>query len=148
MKFEKFLKGYGTHGQIVNRENGDKWLICGAVGMKVPAGVVNLLGAGVATDDTKKRVEEIVTSLEWINAELTLAYLPKDGKASDIIRIYSTGVSETGIRDADYKLLEAEDTNLAVLDFADIEGTEFNGRYLLVLDNEDEVIGFIRSINK
>ena len=46
MKFEKFLKGCGTHGQILTRKNGDRWLICGGVGMKVPNGVVNLLGSG------------------------------------------------------------------------------------------------------
>lgn len=31
MKFEKFLKQTGTHGQIYTRDNGDRWLICDGV---------------------------------------------------------------------------------------------------------------------
>lgn len=148
MKFEKFLKGSGIHGSIIKRRNGDKWLVYNDVGMKVPAGVVNLLGDGTASDEVREMVEEIVTANPYDTAELTLAYLPADGKASDIIRIYSTGFSETGIHNADYSLLEESDVNFAVLDFADIKDSEFKGRYLLVLNPKGEIIGFIKSINK
>lgn len=44
MKFEKFLKGVGTHGEVVTRVNGEKWLVCGGVGMVIPKGVDTLLG--------------------------------------------------------------------------------------------------------
>ena len=148
MKFEKFLKGCGYCGLIVNHESGEKWLTSGGVGMKIPDEVLGLVVAGEVSEKLYKLVDEIITSNEWTRAELSLAYLPKNGKASDIIRIYSTGFSETGIREEAYKLLDDKDINLAVLDFADIEGTENHGRYLLVLDDRDKVIGFIRSINE
>lgn len=36
MKFDKFLKNVGMMGQIYERANGDRWLVCGGVGMKIP----------------------------------------------------------------------------------------------------------------
>ena len=71
MKFEKFLKGCGTHGQIVTRSNVDKWLVCGGVGMRVPRGVVNLLGSGEAP-------EKIVAKQTGVTLAITEADLKRN----------------------------------------------------------------------
>lgn len=152
MKFEKFLKGCGTHGQILERANGDKWLICGGVGMKVPTGVLNLLGSGVIGDKTKAIIEAIIKADTDDKVELIRASLEKDGKASDIIRVFGDSLDiEVGIYNADFGLLEKADINLAEVEIedGDIDDPQHNfiGRkYLLILDNEDEIIGFIQGV--
>lgn len=144
MKFEKFLKSCGTHGQIVKRENGDKWLVCGGVGMRVPVGVVNLLGAGEVGEKTREIIEAIVTADTDEKIQLTEATLPADGKASDIVRVFSDGYNRVRIRNADFGLLERSDVVLAYLE---IEDDDFNvTRYLLVLDPAEDVIGFITGV--
>lgn len=152
MKFEKFLKGCGTHGQILERANGDKWLICGGVGMKVPTGVLNLLGSGVIGDKTKAIIEAIVKADTDDKVELIRATIPADGKAGDIIRVFGDKLDiEVGIFNADFGLLEKADINLAEVEIVDgdIDDQQhsFIGRkYLLILDREDQVIGFIQGV--
>jgi hypothetical protein len=148
MKFEKFLKSCGTHGQIVKRENGDKWLVCGGVGMKVPTGVVNLLGAGEVSEKTREIVEAIVTADTDEKIQLTEATLPADGKASDIIRVFSDGYNRVRIHNADFGLLERADVILAYLEIIreDDDLNELIDRFLLVLDPAEEVIGFITGV--
>ncbi len=145
MKFEKFLKGCGTYGQILERANGDKWLVCGGVGMKVPAGVVNLLGTGEVNDKVKNIVEALIKADTDDKVTLTRATVDKDGKASDIVRIFGDGLDiEVGIYNSSFGLLEKKDENLAEVE---IEGENDNApvsKYLLVLDHADEVIGFIQ----
>ena len=147
MKFEKFLKGVGTHGQILERGNGDKWLVCGSVGMKVPVGVVNLLGSGEVGEKTKQILEAIVRADTDDKVELTEAYIPADGKASDIVRIFRDYLEDirVGIRNADFGLLEKSDINLAELE---IEDNDIETKYLLVLDRDDNVIGFIQGVDR
>lgn len=148
MKFEKFLKGCGTHGQIVKRGNGDAWLVCGGVGMKVPAGVINLLGVGMASGDMYELVDAIVTADTDERIQLTEATLPADGKASDIIRVFGDGYNRVRIHNADFGLLEKSDVILAYLEIIQ-EDEDFNeliDRYLLVLDPAEEVIGFITGV--
>lgn len=154
MKFEKFLKGCGTHGFILTRNNGDKWLVCGGVGMKVPNGVVNLLGSGEVGEKTKEIIEAIVKADTDDKVELVRATLPADGKAGDIVRVFGDGLDiEVGIYNADFGLLEKKDENLAEVEVEVEDGNiddpqrSFVGRkYLLILDNEDEVIGFIQGV--
>jgi hypothetical protein len=148
MKFEKFLKGCGTHGQILTRENGDKWLVCGGVGMKVPTGVVNLLGSGEVGEKTKKILEALVKADTDDKVSLTRATIPADGKAGDIVRVFGGTNSflediEVGIYNADFGLLEKADVNLAEVE---IEDEDLNAKYLLVLDYDDQVIGFIQGV--
>lgn len=146
MKFEKFLKGCGTHGQILERDNEDKWLLCGGVGMKVPTGVINLLGSGEVGERHKKIVEAIIRADTDDKVKLTRATISADGKAGDIVRIFGgedfVGNSfEVGIYNSDFGLLEKGDVNLA---YAEIEYPELPAKFLLVLDNDDQVIGFIK----
>lgn len=146
MKFEKFLKGVGTHGQILERANGDKWLVCGGVGMKVPVGVVNLLGSGEVGEKTKNILEALVKADTDDKVFLTRATISKDGKAGDIVRIFGGTNSflediEIGIYNADFGLLEKADVNLAEVEIEDENKTT---KYLLILDREDQVIGFIQ----
>lgn len=143
MKFEKFLKGCGTHGQIYKRDNGESWLICSGVGMLIPHGVDNLLGVGEVPEKVKKIVEAIIKADTSDKVELTRAIVSADGKANDIIRIFGDDLFvEVGICNADYGLLEKADINLAELEIEDDDGIE--ERYLLVLDFNDTVIGFIK----
>lgn len=147
MKFEKFLKGCGTHGQILKRENGDSWLICAGVGMKIPNGVDNLLGVGEVPEKVKKLVEGLIGADLDDRVELVSATIPADGKASDIVRVFGDNLfNEVGICNANFGLLEKKDTNLSVVEVED-EETNIENRYLLVLDYDSEVIGFIADVN-
>lgn len=144
MKFEKFLKSVGTHGQIYTRDNGDRWLICGGVGMMIPLGVDNLLGSGEVSNKVKTIVEALITADTDDKVELNKAFIPADGKASDIVRIFSDGFDlEIGISNANFGLLEKSDINLAEVE---IEGYDelIDAKFLLILNQNDEVIGFIK----
>ena len=150
MKFEKFLKKTGTHGQIYTRDNGDRWLICAGVGMKVPQGIVNLLGVGEVPERVELLVETLIKADTDDKVELTKAVLDHaDGKASDIIRVF-TGENmfgdciEIGINNCDFGLLEKSDTNLGQVE---IEESDKSTQYLLVLNySGEEVVGFIESV--
>lgn len=145
MKFEKFLKGCGTHGQILTRYNEDRWLVCSGVGMKVPLGVVNLLGSGEVTDKVKKLVEGLIRADTDDKVDLIRASIPADGKASDIVRIFGDKLDiEIGIDNADFGLLEKCDINLAEVEIEEAGDDFIDGKYLLILDQNDEVIGFIK----
>lgn len=150
MKFEKFLKSVGTHGQIYTRDNGDRWLICGGVGMVIPAGVDNLLGSGEVSDKIKKVVEALITANVDDKVELIKAKISADGKASDIIRIFGApldnDIPEVGISNANFGLLEKQDVNIAEVEIEN-EDEFFDEKYLIILDFNDNVIGFIKEIN-
>lgn len=149
MKFEKFLKGCGTYGQILERENGDKWLVCCGVGMRVPVGVVNLLGTGAVGEKTKAIVEALIKADTDDKVVLQRATVPADGKAGDIVRVFGDGLDiEVGIFNADFGLLEKSDVNLAEVeiedgDIDDPQHSFTDRKFLLVLDRDDAVIGFI-----
>ena len=145
MKFEKFLKETGTHGQIYERENGDKWLICGGVGCKVPMGVVNILGVGVITDKTKQIMESVIHADTDAKVELRRAMINDPaGKSSDIVRVFGNGIDiEIGITNGDFGLIEKKDINLAHAMIDDPEDDLKEIPFLLILDQTDEVVGFI-----
>ena len=148
MKFEKFLKSVGTHGQVYERENGDKWLICAGVGMKIPVGVCNLLGTGAVTDKVKMLVEGLIHADIDDTVALSRAELPADGKASDIVRVFSDGLDlEVGICNAAFGLLEKSDRRLCEVEVeAEDTGYEDGAKFLLILDNAYEVVGFIEGV--
>lgn len=149
MKFEKFLKGCGTHGQILERANGDKWLVCGGVGMKVPVGVNNLLGSGEVSEKIKNLVEGLIKADTDDKVKLIRATVPADGKTSDIVRVFGDELDiEVGICNADFGLLEKADINLAEVEIEESGDGFLDGKYLLVLDRDDEVIGFIQGVNE
>lgn len=149
MKFEKFLKSTGTHGQIFTRDNGDRWLICGGVGMKVPVGVVNLLGSGEVLEKIKNLVNGLVNADIDDKVHLTRATVSKDGKASDIVRIFGDELDiEVGIYNADFGLLEKADVNIAEVEIEESDDELLDGKYLVVLDDIDEVVGFIKGIKE
>lgn len=147
MKFEKFLKNVGAHGQILKRDNGDRWLICAGVGIKIPVGVENLLGSGEVPEKIKQLAEGLITADTDDKVGLIRATISADGKASDIVRVFgdNLGFAEIGICNADFGLLEKSDVNLAVVEVED-EDTYIESKYLLILDNADEVIGFISGV--
>lgn len=149
MKFEKFLKGCGTHGQILERANGDKWLVCGGVGMKVPVGVNNLLGSGEVSEKVKNLVEGLIKADTDDKVLLTRATVPADGKTSDIVRVFGDELDiEVGICNGDFRLLEKADINLAEVEIEESGDGFLDGKYLLVLNRDDEVIGFIQGVKE
>ena len=157
MKFEKFLKGVGTHGQILERANGDKWLLCESVGMKIPKGVENLLGAGKTGDLTSAITEEILradTSDDTLTLRRAILRDPA-GKAGDIIRVFETGltveleINTIGIYNGDYGLLEKKDklTYLEIEDYPDSNGECKIIKVMVVLDRTtNEPIGYISGV--
>lgn len=148
MKFEKFVKGCGTYGQVYKRPNGEKWLICGGVGMLIPTGVDNLLGVGEVPEKIKKLVEGLIMADTDDRVELTRATVSADGKAKDIVRWFGNDtIGEyftIGIHNADFGLLEKKDVNLALVEVEDPEDDLIDEKYLLILDHKYDVIGFIK----
>ena len=146
MKFVKFLKSCGAFGRVYERRNGDKWLICEGVGMKIPTGVMSLLGVGEVSESIKK-IEAIIGADTDDKVILSRASISAAGKASDIVRVFSTQLAdEVGISNANFGLLEKSDMNLAYLEIL-LEDEESVDRYLLVLDRSDEVVGFITGVD-
>ena len=152
MKFEKFLKGCGTYGHILTRSNGDKWLICGNVGMKVPTGVKTLLGSDAPEDPIANEVIKAHTADDVLT--LHKAYLREaDGKASDIIRVFATNLDidldcdTVEIYNGDYGLLEKKDllTYLEVEDLPDDRGECKTLKFMVILNpSTKETVGFIQ----
>lgn len=152
MKFEKFLKSVGTHGEVIARNEFDRWLICGGVGMKIPKGVGTLLG--VKWDNDYASIVDIISKVE-LDDPVSLSravLLEADGKASDIYRVFASNFDEeVAISNADYGLLEKKDA-LGYFDIVidvDENGEELPEdkvktiKYLLVFDNDGDAIGFI-----
>lgn len=153
MKFEKFLKSVGTHGEVIARTESEKWLVCGGVGMVIPRGVDNLLGS-----PTKAEYASIVDVISKVDLDdpVTLEraiLLEPDGKAADIYRCFDTvdGLYEVVICNADYGLLERKD-NLGYFEIeidCDEDGNALPEndvktiKYLLVFDHKKEIVGFI-----
>lgn len=151
MKFEKFLKGVGTHGEVIERNESEKWLVCGGVGMVIPRGVDNLLG--VARDKDYASIVEVIANAE-LDDPLTLKeaiILNPRGNASSIYRVFETDLGETvGIINGDYGLLEKKD----LLGYGEIEipakyegdeivEEEMTVKYVLVYDQTGNIQGFI-----
>lgn len=150
MKFEKFAKSCATRGFVCERSNGSLWLVCGGIGMEIPDGVVSMVGAGKITGPTANLVEALVRGDTDDKVKLVRAEIPADGKASDIVRIFSDpdGITEVGITNAAFGLLEKSDYNLAEVEVEDADVDLMNGKYLLILDSGDEVVGFIHEAVK
>ena len=155
MKFEKFLKDVGTHGEIVKRENGDNWLVCGGVAMRVPKGVNNLLGTNNKDAELIfNTVMDADTKDDTLKLKEALLRNP-EGKAGDIIRVFETELGErVGIYNTNFGLLERKDllTYLEIEIPAEYEGDklieeEKTVKYIVVLNrNTLETIGFITGI--
>ena len=154
MKFEKFLKGCGTHGEVIERTEAEKWLVCGGVGMIIPKGVNNLLG--------KKWPGEYASIVDVIaNAELDdklklvdAVLLDPTGNANAIYRVFESELGErVGIINADFGLIEKKD----LLGYGEIEVPKDDDeetdetmtiKYVLVYDQTGNIQGFITGSNK
>lgn len=157
MKFEKFLKSVGTHGEVISRNESEKWLVCGGVGMVIPVGVDNLLGTGGKSDFAS--IVDVIAKTDFDDPVfLDRAVLfEADGKANDIYRVFTNDLGdEIGIINADYGLLEKRD----LLSFfsIDIDCDEDGNslpedeiktiKYILVFNQKKEIVGFITGSQK
>lgn len=159
MKFEKFLKSVGAYGRVFERTNGDKWLVCDGVGMKIPTGVLELLGGGKVDHDMGKAVINAVISADTADDILHLSkavLFDRDGKSGDICRVFETELDielethKVGIWNKEYGLLEKKDilTYLEIEDYPDEHGDVKTVKYIVVLDEHGETIGFIAGTYK
>lgn len=142
MKFDKFFKRSGTHGNIVTTKGGDKWLICENVAMLIPPNV-NALSCNIS--EAKPLFDAIVTAdTEDDVLELYNATIPADGKPKDIIRIFKTETGDrVGITNDQFGLLERSDR----LVYCEIEDELETHIFILVTDRSgDEIVGFIEGI--
>ena len=151
MKFEKFLKGCGTHGEVIERSEAEKWLVCGGVGMVIPRGVDNLLGT--ARDREYASIVDVIANAE-LDDKLTLVdavLLDPTGNAGSIYRVFESELGErVAIINAYYGLLEKKD----LLGYGEIEiPAKYEGdnlvedertvKYILVYDQTGNIQGFI-----
>lgn len=151
MKFEKFLKSVGTHGEVVTLNESEKWLVCGGVGMVIPRGVENILGTAKTQDYAS--IVRALTYAEYDEPlELSKAVLlDPAGNAKAIYRVFKSAFNSTvGICNADYGLLEKKDR----LGYYDIEIPATEDRearvvkFIVVYDDTDQVRGFITGSNE
>ena len=144
MKFEKFFKSAGTHGQIVRKSEVESWLVCDGVGMKIPTGVNNL---GISADPTQLFSAIVNSHSEDDYLELKEAILrDPEGKASDIIRVFETDLGDRiGIYNANYGLIERKDrlTYLEIEDELKDSPDMILRKFIVVRDHNGEPIGFI-----
>lgn len=151
MKFEKFLKGVGTHGEVIEYSEGEKWLVCGGVGMVIPNGVDNLLGRNI--DRENASIIDVISNME-LDDVLTLkeaVLLDPTGNAKSIYRVFESEYGEKiGIVNADYGLLEKSD----ILGYGEIELPETENesactiKFVLVFDYEKNLQGYITGSSK
>lgn len=151
MKFEKFLKQTGTHGTVIEINESEKWLVSGGVGMVIPRGVDNLLGTTINGEYAS--IVNVLSNAEY-DDPVTLKkaiLLDPTGGAKAIYRVFETDLGDTvAIGNAAYGLLEKSD----LLGYGEIEskhiktGETETVKYLLVYDNNGDILGFITGSHK
>ena len=151
MKFEKFLKSVGTHGEVITINESEKWLICDGVGMVSPRGVDNLLGSAKAEEYAS--IVHAFSNVDYDDPlELVQAVLlDPTANAKGIYRVFETDMGDTvGICNADYGLLEKSDKLCyCEIEIPPTEETEAHTvKYVLVYDEMDSLRGFITGSDK
>lgn len=148
MKFEKFFKMAGTHGEIVKRNEVESWLICEGVGMRIPDGINNL-GAAIKANDVFNTIVHSEPDDDYLHLKEAVLLDP-EGKAGDIIRVFETDLGDrAGIYNSRYGLLEKRD-RLTYLEIED-DDPDHEGeilKYIVVRDHNDEVVGFINATSE
>lgn len=117
MKFEKFIKRAGINAVIVTDPDGRKWIYNDGVAMIIPPCFVDNYG-----DAAYKIPADIFGAINDIDpdvvnpAELIRAEIPADGKAKEITRIYADGDFEFAVHNADWSLIERNDSTFIAVD--------------------------------
>ena len=143
MKFEKFLKQTGTHGTVIERNESEKWLVCGGVGMVIPRGVDNLLGTPI--DSEYASIVDVLANAEYDDpVKLVKAViLEPTGNAKSIYRVFETDLGDTvGIINADYGLLEKTD----LLGYGEIETEDEKTMLRLVTENFSNTVLLLKQL--
>ena len=118
MKFEKFLKMTAGRGVIVDREDGEKWLLFDGVLMRIPDGVNIIAALRMEESEFITRIFQEYARDNCAGSELTGAELnPPDASASKVIRIFTDNDGgEIGISNKYFGLIERGDTVINVYD--------------------------------
>lgn len=144
MKFEKFFKSAGTHGQIVKKSESESWLLCGGVGMLIPTGVNNL-GVSVKPEPVFTAIVNSEPDDDFLTLKEAILNDP-DGKANDIIRVFETDYGDrVGIWNKEYGLLEKRD-RITYLEIED-DDTGITSKIMVVRDHSGDAIGFITGVD-
>lgn len=166
MKFEKHLKNTGIYGVIFAASNGDKYLRTGKDGnvlARIPAGFAPIGAPEVCPMESWIDDLLIKGADDLPEAELFKAKLEKDGRAKDIIRVWSDGHTEYAHRrceidNAAFGLIERSDVvkifdpqiDLGMDDIESIdeeptepEEFEFIRPALVILDRDESVVGIV-----
>lgn len=151
MKFEKFLKSVGTHGEVITLSESEKWLVCDGVGMVIPRGVDNLLGSAKTQDYAS--IVHAISNVEFDDPlDLVKAVLlDPTANAKGIYRVFESYLGDSvGICNADYGLLEKSDKLCyCEIEIPATEDTETHTvKYVLVYDKKDQIQGFITGSDK
>lgn len=140
MKFEKFFKNVGTHGEIVKRNDNESWLICGGIGMRIPEGVNNL-GVSQAPGELFTAIMNSDTSDDVLTLEKAILY-NAEGKAKDIVRVFETDLGDSvGIYNDSFGLIEKKDV-LTYLEIED-EDSGIDHKVIVVSNIQGDIIGYI-----
>lgn len=144
MKFEKFLKMTAGRGVIVDRGDGEKWLLFDGVMMKIPDDM-NVIAP--LTMGGKEFIDHVFDEYNEENistADLTGAVLPTpDASASKVVRVFTDADGgEIRVQNKYFGLIEKSDDVVTVYD----DEYSDNPVALLILtgygDNE-EIAGII-----
>ena len=145
MKFEKFLKMTAGRGVIVDRMDGEKWLLFDGTMLRVPEGV-NVIAALTMGD--KSFIDHIFNEYDAENistADLTGAELPTpDASASKIIRIFTDADGgRIGVTNKDFALIEKGDNIYTVYDDNYSEETPAALLVTVGFGDNEEIAGMI-----
>lgn len=118
MKFEKFLKMTAGRGVIVDRGDGEKWLLFDGVLMRIPD-AMNIIAALTMND--KPFINHIFNEYDDENistADLTDAALPTpDATASKVVRIFTDADGgKIGVQNKYFGLIERGDDVVTIYD--------------------------------
>lgn len=145
MKFEKFLKMTGGRGVIVDRGDGNKWLMFDGAMLRIPDGV-NVIAAAIMDD--KPFINHVFCAYDnddIVNAELTGAKLPTpDASASKVIRVFTdSDGGEFGVTNKGFALIEKGDGVYTVYDEEYNDGEQPAALVVLTGYGDDEEIAGI-----
>ncbi len=157
MKFEKFLKSVGIDGVIYKASNGDLYLRNGMFGnvlMRIPEGV-NPVSGGYTRYADHWMNGLVSAGCDLTHAQLTDARLSADGAPKEIVRIYrdvlmggNYGDCICGITQDAYTLLERYDDVRIFMPTLEtvVEGVEPETPALVIIGNDDKVVGIILGV--
>lgn len=131
MKFNNFVKYAGSEGMIIESNNGEKWLLYGQTGMKIPE-TKNICGRVYRMPEY---LEDALYNTEVEFCQLESAFVPnKDSKPSALLRRFSGEHYTIDIPNKIFGFIEISDLTYIVK----VDEIDESYMVLLVTDDYDE----------